>query len=60
MTMLPRCDYKMADYFIHFPKVATMTDADKLPKIFFVSWFRRDDNGGFPWPGCGKNSNYLK
>ena len=50
----------MADYFNHWLEIGTKTDAKKLPQIFFVNWFRRDDNGRFLWPGYGENSRVLK
>jgi phosphoenolpyruvate carboxykinase (GTP) len=59
-AMLPFCGYNMADYFQHWLDVGEKADADKLPKIFYVNWFRKDPNGKWLWPGYGENSRVLE
>ncbi|MEI2728828.1 MAG: phosphoenolpyruvate carboxykinase (GTP) [Candidatus Nanopelagicales bacterium] len=58
-AMLPFCGYNMASYWGHWLDIGTKTDADKLPKIYQVNWFRKDADGNFIWPGFGDNSRVL-
>ncbi len=59
-AMLPFCGYNMADYFAHWLRIGRATSPDKLPKMFYVNWFRKDANGRWLWPGYGENSRVLE
>jgi len=59
-AMLPFMGYNVGDYISHWLGIGDATDGDKLPKLFWVNWFRKDDDGKFIWPGYGENARVLK
>ena len=59
-AMLPFCGYNMADYWQHWIDLGANLQADKLPRIFQVNWFRKDAEGKFMWPGFGDNSRVVE
>ena len=59
-AMLPFCGYNMGHYFSHWISFGQRGDRSKLPKVYFVNWFRKDATGKWLWPGYGENSRVLK
>jgi phosphoenolpyruvate carboxykinase (GTP) len=59
-AMLPFCGYNMGSYFAHWLKTGQAADPAKLPRLYYVNWFRKDAGGRFVWPGFGENSRVLK
>jgi phosphoenolpyruvate carboxykinase (GTP) len=58
--MLPFCGYNMGDYMGHWLEIGEQADPAKLPRLYYVNWFRKDDDGKWLWPGFGENSRVLK
>lgn len=59
-AMIPFCGYNMGDYFAHWLNTGKRGDSNKLPKIYYVNWFRKDSEGKYLWPGFRENSRVLK
>jgi phosphoenolpyruvate carboxykinase (GTP) len=60
MAMLPFCGYHMGDYFAHWLSMEKRTGPGRLPRIYYVNWFRKSPDGRWLWPGYGQNIRVLK
>jgi phosphoenolpyruvate carboxykinase (GTP) len=58
--MIPFMGYNVGDYAGHWLQIGEATDPEKLPRLYWVNWFRKDEDGSFLWPGFGENSRVLK
>ncbi|MDP6649464.1 MAG: phosphoenolpyruvate carboxykinase (GTP) [Acidimicrobiales bacterium] len=58
-AMLPFTGYNVGDYLAHWLEIGQGADSERLPRLFWVNWFRRDEDRSFLWPGFGENCRVL-